>query len=34
MGSIEEGRRGRRSFPPFSTDVEPLSTDRATIIDY
>lgn len=34
MGSIDEGRRGRRSFPPFSTDVEPLSTDRDTIIDY
>ena len=34
LGSIDEGRRGRRSFPPFSTDVEPVPSDRETIIDY
>jgi PKD repeat protein len=34
LGSIDEARRGRRSFPPFSTDVEPVPSDRETIIDY
>lgn len=33
-GNIDEARRGRRSFPPVSTDVEPVSTDRDILIDY
>lgn len=34
MGNIDEARRGRRSFPPVSTDVEPKASDRDILIDY